>query len=258
MKEKKQVYGKVACVSPQGYVSIPSYFGENDYGKTEISGITIHYHLKNSSLNPPNILRAVLHAQKRVKEYLGHNLNKIDNIHILNSMEEMQKHILNENKSLSWVGGIFHTGKIMVIAEPDDPDALYVHITHEIIHLAVYQMSNGKCSCWLDEGISVYLSQDLNDTYLKQLVRATDKNSFFPFEALEQQLPDTDENTRQLIYAQCFSMTKFLAETKGWEVVRLMFAQSATKPMSEILKYLGLNYYFLEKTWKQWLQKLNA
>lgn len=257
MNKKDRIYRKVeSVIREDGGRS--SYIGEDDFVSLVKGGISINFHLKHSSLDIENIFRTVKRTQKILHDTLNHHLQKID-IDIYDSKEEMRQDGRSRSRYASWIAGIYD-GKIRVIAEKEDdePETLYIILTHEIIHLAIDEMSKGSCPYWLDEGLAVYLSQELPDEYHEKLVNAVRNDKVIPFEVLESQLPaDTIEDIRQLAYAQCASLVGYIIETYEWDTIQSIISQSLRRPVKAILADKSLNYYLLEQGWKRWLRGKN-
>jgi hypothetical protein len=165
MNEKARIYKKVSSII-RGDGKRSSYIGEDDFVSLIKDGITINFHIKNPNLDIENIFRAVKRAQKIVKERFDYNLEKLG-IDIYDSMEEMRHEGRSKSRYASWIAGIYD-GKIRLISEQEDeePEAIYIILTHEVIHLAICDITSGLCPYWLDEGLAIYLSQELSDTYI--------------------------------------------------------------------------------------------
>lgn len=229
-------------------------FISDDYVCRSENRISISFHLNNRLLDIKNIFREVQRAREKVADLLGHDLKQID-IYINNSVYEMRQDGRSRSRYASWIAGIFD-GKIRVVAEreDDDSDALYTLLTHEIIHLAVSEMSKGKCPYWLDEGLAVSMSGTLNASYLAKLNEAAKKDAILPLEALEYPLPPhATGDLRKIGYAQCSSLAEYLVETHGWATVRSFVFESAVRSTKAILADKCLNSYLLELSWKRWL-----
>jgi hypothetical protein len=255
MDEKDHIYKRVNSIL-KGKGSKSSYIGEDDFVSLVKSGITINFHIKNPSLNLENIFRTVKRAQKLSKEKLSFDPQNIE-IDIYESIQEMREEGRSRSRYASWIAGIYD-GRIRIISERDeeDPESLYIILTHEIIHLAIDELGGGLCPYWLDEGLAVFLSQELPDHYLKYLETAVKKNKILPLETLEKPLfSNLDESIRQLAYSQLFGITEFLEESLGWKKIRSAIIQCRRRPIKAILADLSLNYYLIEQDWKRWARK---
>jgi hypothetical protein len=254
----ERVYKKVKSIlKDRG--SRSSYIGEDDFVSLVKGGVTINFHIKNRHLDIENIFRAVKRAQKIVKDKFDYTLEKID-IDIYDSIDEMRQDGRSRSKYASWIAGIYD-GKIRVISEKEDeePESLYIILTHEIVHLVIDKTSGGLCPYWLDEGLAVYLSQEIPAHYFNGLQEAVKKDKVLPLELLERHLsPDADENIRQLAYSEVSSITEYLVETCGWNTIKSIICQCVRRPFKTILSDLSLNYYLLEQGWKRWLKGKSA
>lgn len=251
MNEKEHIYSKVDSVIREKVGT--SYIGEDDFVHLVKNGISIGYHLKQSGMDIENIYRTVKRTQQIVKERFGYNLENID-ISIYSTKEEMREDGRSRSRYASWIAGIFD-GKIRIISEKNDdsPESLYIILMHEIIHLALYEMCKGQCPYWLDEGMAIYLSQELPDEYTDILRQAIKEDKTLPLEVLQRPLPASiDESLRKLAYAQMMDMVVYLIETKGWDVVKNIILQCSRREIAAILSDLSLNYYLIEQDWKRW------
>lgn len=236
-----------------------SYIGEDDFVSLVKGGVSIHYHLKQSGLDIENIYRAVKRSQKIVKDRFGYDLENLA-VFIYSTKEEMREEGRSRSRYASWIAGIFD-GKIRIIAEKDDdaPEALYIILTHEIVHLALYEICRGQCPYWLDEGMAIFLSQELPDEYMEILIQAIKEDKTFPLETLQRPLPGgLDKNPRKLAYAQMMSIVDYLVQTRGWDVVKNMILQCSRREINAILSDLSLNYYLIEQDWKRWRRGRDA
>lgn len=257
MNEQERVYNKVDSIIRKKASS--TYIGEDDFVSLRKGGIAIAFHLKNAGLDLENIYRAVKRAQKIVKGRFDYNLEQID-ISIYESTAEMREEGLSRSRYGSWIAGIFD-GRIRVIAERDDdaPESLYIILTHEIIHLAIYDIGKGRCPYWLDEGLAVYLSQELPDEYTEILCRAVKDERIWPMESLQRPLPtNLTDGLRKLAYAQVSDVVNYLIEKSGWNSVKNIIHHCANREINAILGDMSLNYYLIEQGWLRWRRSSNA
>jgi hypothetical protein len=254
MNEKDRIYTKVnSILREKGKRS--SYIGEDDFVSLVKGGITIHFHLKNDSLEIENVFRTAKRAQAIFKDRFDHDIQELQ-IEIYDSSDEMNRDTRSKSRCASWIGGIYD-GKVRLVSErhDEDPNAIYILLTHEIVHLGVFEMTAGRCPYWLDEGLAIYLSQELSDTYGERLRKAVRDGKIFPVEALEAcPVEDLEEHARVLVYSQVFSITDYLVRSWGWEKVKSAVRQVRRRPIAAILRDFGLNYYLLEQGWKRWLR----
>ena len=121
------------------------------------------------------------------------------------------------------------------------------------------EITSGRCPFWLDEGVTIYFSQELSDVYRNKLCRAITENKVLPLEVLENPIPaHMEEGIRQIAYSEVGSITEYLIESYGWDRVKSIIQQCRRRPMKSILTDLGLNYYLIEQGWKRWTKVKNA
>lgn len=246
-------------IPPPTKGKLSSYIGVDDFVALVQDGIRINLHIKQRNLEIRDIFRTVKKSRKIVSDRLGHVLENID-IDIYDSMGEMRKDGRSRSRYASWIAGIFD-GKIRVIAEAEeeDPAALDIILAHEIVHLAIHEMSKGRCPYWIDEGMAICLSQKLPEEYLTKLQGAIKKDAVLPLEVLENPLSSSaDGAVRQLVYAQCCSMTEYFAATYGWDRLSTLVSSSNKRKASSLLSDMSLNYYLLEIGWKRWISGCRA
>ena len=254
-QEKKNIYAKIDSIIRVGDAS--SYIGEDDMVSLVKGGIAIYFHIKNDKLDIINIYRTAKRVQKKIKEAFGHDLKKID-ISLYHSIAELRQDVSAVSQYGSWIAGIYDNGKIRVISENEgnDPESLYITLTHEIVHLAISEIGNNKCPYWLDEGLAIYFSQNLSDTYADALKEAVKKDAVIPLERLENPLPaETDENIIRLAYAQSSGIVSFLIEKFGMDRIGDIIKQCRHISINKILcDELSSNYDLIEMQWKRWMR----
>jgi hypothetical protein len=253
IKERDHIYEKVQSIIREDGRS--TYIGEDDLVSLVKGGIRIDFHIKNSNLNIENVFRTVKRTQKIVQDRLGHNLEKIG-VEIFNSGEELIEGSKSKSVIASWMAGIFD-GNIRVVAEKDADvqESLYILLTHEIVHLAVAEMSAGACPYWLDEGLAVQLSQHLPNLYQETVAEAVHEDRMLPLETLERPVAASlDEWARRLFYAQSASITGYFIESYGWQKLQQVLRSCRDRPFHNVLGTFATNYYLLEQGWKRWVR----
>lgn len=255
--EKKRIYEKVDSIIRK--VGASSYIGDNDMAALVMDGINIRHHLKDKSLDTTNIIRTVKRAQKKISDNLHHDLKNISII-IYSNIGELREDGRSVSRYGSWIAGIYDDGIIRIInfREEEDTAALYITLTHEIVHLAVDEIGKKHCPYWLDEGLAVHFSQNLNDAYLNILNNALKDDAILPLSNLARPLPAyTDESVLRLAYAQSASMVSFLIDTCGMGKISKLIHQCARMDINTALcDDLGMNYYLLEIQWKRWMRNI--
>lgn len=263
IEEKKKIFGKVRSVIEKK--GVKSYIGDDDFVTMVKNEISMRYHIKNKDLNIEEVFRAVKRANKKTGEVIGYYPSWIP-VEIYDSPAEMKAKGKDETGS-SYIDGISGAfdGKIRIdssklvqgeSASKDTLLRLYILVTHEYVHLALYEMTDGRCPQWLNEGIAVYFSQNQSDYYEEILYEAVIKDYIIPLEILEADIKKLgEENMVKLAYSQSYSIVSYLVEKIGWERIRQLLENISLKGAEKALNELSLNYYLLEKDWLRWIKR---
>ncbi len=256
MDEEERIFRKVRSIVRQDNRS--TYIGEDDLVRLVQRGITVNFHLKHERLDIINVFRAIKRTQRLVADRLGHDLEDI-RVNIYRSGEEILQESIRTSRYASWAAGFFD-GEITIVSEEDSDEeakSLYIYLTHEIIHLAVHEITDGCCPFWLDEGLTVYLSQDLPDTYLEALEGALEEGQGFirlqdlekPEDALIQ-----DHEMRRLAYAEAACAVECMVKSPlyGWEVVNSMLRAMGKNGPEDVLFDHCLSYDLIQSDMERW------
>ena len=266
IEEKKKIYGKVKSVIGDG--ERKSYIGADDFVTMVKDEISIRYHIKNKDLDLEEIFRAIKRARVKVGTALGFYPEKIL-IEVYDSFPEMKAKGKEEtgNSYINNISGVFD-GKIRIDSSKLCVNAvgtghalplqIYVLITHEYVHLVLFEMTKAKYPQWLSEGLAVFFSQDLSNYYEEILAEAVKEDSILPLELLEGDFKKfPDEKLIKLAYSQSYSIVSYLVEKLGWEKIRFILENLKFKGTEKTLNDLSLNYYLIEQDWKRWVKKLS-
>ena len=259
MDEEERIFRKVGSIVREENRS--TYIGEDDLVHLTQRGIVVNFHLKHEKLDIINIFRTIKRTQKMVREKLAYDIQDLT-INIYKSGTEMLRDGGMRGRYASWAAGLFD-GEITLVSEEDDEEearSLYIYLTHEIVHLAVYEIAMGRCPFWLDEGLAVYLSQELPDSYLEVIRGALKADGSLPdLKDLERPSPEIleDEYLRKLAYglAACAVECMVTNPLFGWQKVNLMLAGLGRKDVDEVLFGLCLNYELIGADLERWVRK---
>ncbi len=259
MDEEERIFKKVRSIVRQDNRS--TYIGDDDLVKLIQRGITVNFHLKHERLDIINVFRTIKRAQRLVAERLGHGLEDMT-VNIYRSGEEILRESVRTSRYASWAAGFFD-GEITVVSEEDSDEAvkaLYIYLTHEIIHLAVHELTGGGCPFWLDEGLTVYLSQDLPDAYLEAVAFALEGGEgLIGLDLLEN--PDDaimqDEELRRLAYAEAVCAVECMAKNPlyGWKMINSLLRGSKENSMEQVLFDHCLSYGLIQGDMEKWAKK---
>jgi hypothetical protein len=259
MDEEERIFRKVRSIVRQDNRS--TYIGEDDLVRLVQRGITINFHLKHERLDIINVFRAIKRTQRLVADRLGHDLEDI-RVNIYRSGEEILQQGVRTSRYASWAAGFFD-GEITIVSEEDSDEeaqSLYIYLTHEIVHLAVHEITGGRCPFWLDEGLTVYLSQDLPDAYLEALEQAlAGHGALMRLEALERPGDDVihDEAMRRLAYAEAACAVECMVKSPlyGWEMVNSVLRGIGKESMEEVLFDHCLSYDLIQGDMERWVRR---
>jgi hypothetical protein len=259
MDEEERIYRKVKSIVREDNRS--TYIGEDDLVRLVQRGITVNFHLKHEKLDIINIFRAIKRTQKMIALKLGYDLEDIK-VNIYRSGAEVLKDSGLRSQYASWAAGYFD-GEITIVSEEDDEEeakSLTIYLTHEIIHCAVYEIGEGRCPFWLDEGLSIYLSQELPDVYLEALRDALEKeDGVLLLKDLERPDPSIleDDGLRRLAYAEsaCAVECMVVNPLYGWGKVNALLRETGKRGMESALFEQCLSYDLIQSDMEKWAKK---
>ena len=153
----------------------------------------------------------------------------------------------------AWTAGHFD-GKIRLPAYKGKTDARELRklIWHELTHFFVLDLSKGKCSLWLNEGLAQYEEDKVKTIKLKYFNLAVKNNSLLSIEELNGGLEnEQDVSTVYLFYQQSFVITKSLVEKYHMFKIKQMLAEFAKgRNLDQAFKdILGISRQAFEIKW---------
>ncbi|MCD4678682.1 MAG: hypothetical protein K8S18_22260 [Desulfobacula sp.] len=224
--------------------------------------IKLKFHSNNPFIDSVLILKAVENIEKIIKKRLAVDAFAMDiEIEIFMDRKEWIEHhtYLYGGDLPTWIQA--DSGRIIRITMDQEKvstsEELLLIIEHEAVHHILRKHTRNHIPAWLDEGIALFLSQELPEDYMNILKQSVSKDVCIPFEMLEKPFTEFDRKLKTLAYAQSYSMIEYIVETYGWDVIKQMIAAVARKDkIDSVLMASGLNFYLLEKEWKQRLNGL--
>lgn len=215
----------------------------------------LRFHIDNTMVD----IRAVFRSVEAIREQMGNYL-KIDcagicvEIEIFTDREEWIEHhtYVSQGDMPSWIQG--DSGRIIRIVTDENKvaglDDLLLIIAHETVHHILHHHAGDCVPAWLDEGLALFLSQELPDNYQALLAEKLGDGGVVPFEMLNESFCGFDRKLQALAYAQSYTMIAHIVDTHGWEMVTaLVGAVSRNESLDRALNGFGLNFYLLEKQW---------
>ncbi|MCG3172849.1 MAG: hypothetical protein GMKNLPBB_01008 [Myxococcota bacterium] len=248
--EKLRVYAAADPASSR----VRSYIGGDDFVTLAKDDVTIRFHIRNRSLVLEDVYRCVRRAQSKGNEWFGVAPLPVE-LEIYNTREEL-KNRAPDSVASGWAAGVFD-GRIRAALDREtqpEPQYLYVLIMHEYVHMAVRALcGHDAIPAWLDEGLAVYLSQELTSRHLDLLAAAHRQNAYLPLDALMGSFAALEPGLANLAYAQSAMMIRFLLEKRGWPWMREMIP-GYTREREPWLKRQGANHQTLEWDFRRWRQ----
>ncbi len=159
-----------------------------------------------------------------------------------------------------WVGGQFD-GKIRVPLPNGQTNLAMVKqiLFHEYTHALVYDLTNGLCPTWLNEGLAEYEGRTQNQGPLTQLAGAFQQERLVPWNDLSEEFSSTlPADTVALGYQESYSITRYLIERSGfWRMRRLLKALGEGQAWVEAVpREYNLKLNTIERNWREWLPTL--
>jgi hypothetical protein len=164
--------------------------------------------------------------------------------------------------SQEWTGGQAFTdqGVVVIGVSPDNLGYGLIATPHELTHLVIHQATKnpfGDIPTWLDEGLAVYFSGELDASGMgyndRGLVAAAAKDGqLMTLQTLSSSFP-ADPNQTTLAYAESGVVVEFIIKHYGKDAMfKLLnvFAQGST--YDDALKQaLGVDMHGLDNVWRQ-------
>jgi hypothetical protein len=164
--------------------------------------------------------------------------------------------------SQEWTGGEAFTdqGVVVIGVSPDNLDYGLIATPHELTHLVIHQATKnpfGDIPTWLDEGLAVYFSGELDATGMgyddRGLVAAAAKaGQLMSLQTLSSSFP-ADPNQTTLAYAESGVVVEFIVKHYGKDAMfKLLnvFSQGSTYD-DALQQALNVDTRGLDNTWRQ-------
>jgi len=162
--------------------------------------------------------------------------------------------------SQEWTGGQAFTeqGVVVIGVSPNDLEYGLAAAPHELTHLVIDQATDnpfGDIPRWLDEGLAVYMSGELDAGwrgYRGMVADGARAGSLMTLQTLSSTFP-ADPEQASLAYAQSGSVVEFIIDTYGQEALAgLLEIFSEGALYDEALEEaLGVDTWGLDKAWRE-------
>jgi hypothetical protein len=164
--------------------------------------------------------------------------------------------------SQEWTGGQAFTeqGVVVIGVSPDDLSYGLIATPHELTHLVIHQATKnpfGDIPTWLDEGLAVYMSGELDTDWSggqdrEFVARSAEQGKLMTLQTLSSSFPADSEQAR-LAYAQSGLIVEFIIKHYGKEAMaQLLEIFSKGSLADDALKQaLGVDTWGLDNAWRQ-------
>jgi hypothetical protein len=161
-----------------------------------------------------------------------------------------------------WAGGAAfdENGVVMMTVEPDQPEWGTIITTHEMTHLVIHRATDNfftgdlTLPRWLDEGIAVYTSGELQTRldFQQALSDALENDRLFTLRTLSSPF-SSDSDEAVLAYAQSGAVVNYIVDTYGPQAVaQLLEALSEGALYDEALEQaIGLDTIGLDNAFRE-------
>jgi hypothetical protein len=214
-------------------------------------------------IDPMKVIRQIEGIRSKLADTLGgEGWHQELAVEIFQDREDwIENHTAVSTKDpATWIQG--DSGRVIrVVADKEKirtMEDLLQMIAHECVHHLIGKVyAGGRLPAWLDEGLAMYFSKVLPESFVRILKEAAREEALIPFELLEKPFTLFDRKTKKLAYAQSGSLIYHLILSHDFDMVtQLLAAAARNDSLDTVLKQKGLNLYLLEKEWKQWIHGL--
>ncbi len=159
-----------------------------------------------------------------------------------------------------WTGGQAFTehGVVVINVSPNDLDFGLIAVPHELTHIVIHRATDNPYSDiprWLDEGLSVYMSGELDSPFrgYRELVRLyARQNRLMTLQTLSSSFPADPEQANQA-YAQSGLVVEFIIQHYGKETMAKLlniFSQGSLYD-DALREALGVDMWELDNAWRE-------
>ncbi|MCK5547980.1 MAG: hypothetical protein KAI64_03130, partial [Thermoplasmata archaeon] len=158
-----------------------------------------------------------------------------------------------------WTGGLYD-GKIRLpyIKKMKKKKELRRLVKHEYTHAVVHDLSKGKCSTWLNEGLARYMEFTGEKYKPRFLKKALSRKTLIPISEMEKSFLSIKSSARvALAYEESHSIVDFIVEEYGfWKLKRMLSHYGQGQDTQGVLRrefYVSLDQF--EARWKRFLKR---
>ncbi|MGQ9502792.1 MAG: peptidase MA family metallohydrolase, partial [Anaerolineae bacterium] len=159
-----------------------------------------------------------------------------------------------------WTGGQSFTehGVVVITVSPYDLDFGLIAVPHELTHIVIDQATDnpyGDIPRWLDEGLAVYMSGELDSPfrgYRSLVATYARQNRLMTLQTLSSSFPADPEQANQA-YAQSGLVVEFIIQNYGKEAMAKLLSIFAQGSLYDdaLLEALGVDTWGLDNAWRK-------
>ena len=158
-----------------------------------------------------------------------------------------------------WTGGQAFTehGVVVINVSPNDLDFGLIATPHELTHIVIHHATDnpyGDLPRWLDEGLAVYMSGELDSSFrgYREMVAAyARRNQLMTLQTLSSSFPADSQQANQA-YAQSGLVVEYIIHNYGKDAMAKLlqvFAEGSTYD-DALLQTLGVDTWGLDNAWR--------
>jgi hypothetical protein len=204
------------------------------------------------------LFRQANHTLDQIENEAGVRVTRPVKIFIYGSHRDLLEAV--EVGAHEWTGGQAFTehGVIVINVSPNDLDFGLIAVPHELTHIVIDQATDnpyGDIPRWLDEGLAVYMSGELDSPFrgYRSLVALYAKqNRLMTLQTLSSSFPADPELANQA-YAQSGLVVEFIIQNYGKEAMAKLlniFAQGSLYD-DALREALGMDTWELDNAWRK-------
>jgi hypothetical protein len=218
------------------------------------------YHDPGKAAMAGRVARESLKIVDQLESEFG--LTAPDNIviRLVHSDRALQKALPDGLSAPSWAAGVAVPSRQLIIIKGRPSiewRTLNRVVAHETVHLVLgYNMGSRDAPTWLNEGLTMQLSDDFGLDRQFAMFRALVSNRVIPFGQLHDGFPD-DRIDAETAYAQSYYLITFLRDRHGTDALgRLVHLLSlGGSPEIALLNVTGQSQKELEYAFDNWIRK---
>jgi len=204
------------------------------------------------------LFRQANHTLDQIENEAGVRVKNPVKIFIYGSHRDLLEAV--EVGAQEWTGGQAFTehGVVVINVSPNDLDFGLIAVPHELTHIVIHQATDNPYNDiprWLDEGLAVYMSGELDSPFrgYRSLVTTYAKqNRLMTLQTLSSSFPADPEQANQA-YAQSGLVVEFIIQHYGKEAMSKLlgiFAQGSLYD-DALREALGVDTWGLDNAWRE-------